>query len=228
MTITGWSTEADLRRVLGLDAGPVEIRPAKWVDLRFVRVPWNNATATLAIFTDVTTQIALRDAQRQLRDIGLVDPVTGLALGPVLVDHLRRSLALAVRDQRWVGVIWLQLRRFTRSTPDGQAIADEVLRQCAMRVSAAIRESDIAARLADDVLTALQAPAVAHIVAVRLLLELAPPVLAEGRERSVEAFAGIVTASDRSRAVEDLLDAARAAADRGLHTGEPTVVEHSG
>lgn len=84
------------------------------------------------------------------------------------------------------------------------------------RVQGAIRDSDLAAVLDENTiviaLTAMHAPGDARIVAVRLLLVLAPPVLVEGRERSIGVSSDAVSASDRSISVDELLGRARAAA----------------
>jgi diguanylate cyclase (GGDEF)-like protein len=145
-----------------------------------------------------------------------------------LQDHLTRALALAERDRRWTGVLWIGMRRFTRPTEDGRALADEVLRQTAQRLRTAIRESDLAARVENDAfavtLTAMTTPADARIVAVRVLLTLSSPVFVEGRDRSVRVTAGVVSACDRSIDPETLIVRARRAAVQGVELDEPLVV----
>ena len=230
-TITGFSTPADLATLLDRSAGLLEVRPAKWIELRHAEVIWEGERCRAAVFSDVTAQIALRESERRLRDIGLIDPVTGLATRAIFHDHLVRSLALAERDRRWTGVLWIGLRRFTRPTEDGRALADEVLRQTAQRLRTAIRDSDLAARLENDAfavtLTAMANPADARIVAVRVLLTLSSPVFVEGRDRSVRVTAGVVSASDRSIDPETLIVRARRAAVQGVELDEPLVVSAS-
>ena len=229
--IIGRSDGCAYQKLFDLPAGLVEIRPAKWVELRHVALQWRAAPVWAAIFSDVTAQIALRDAHRTLREVGLVDPLTGLATESVLRDHLGRSLALAARDERWVGVVWMALNRVIASGTEGKRIADEVLRQCAQRVQGAIRESDLAAVFDENTvvigLTAMHAPLDARIVAVRLLLALGPPVLVEGRERSVGVASGVVTASDRSISVDELLERARAAAAEAVGAEDPVHIDEA-
>ncbi len=227
-TITGFSTPAELGTLLDCPAGLLEVRPAKWIELRHSDVTWDGEACRAAVFTDVTAQIALRESERRLRDIGLVDPVTGLATLPIFHDHLTRSLALAERDRRWTGVLWFGMRRFTRPTDDGRALADEVLRQTAQRLRTAIRDSDLAARVENDAfavtLTAMTTPADARIVAVRVLLTLSSPVFVEGRDRSVRVTAGVVSACDHSIDPKTLIVRARRAAVQGVELDEPLVV----
>jgi diguanylate cyclase (GGDEF)-like protein len=230
-TISGWSGADEYQPLFDLPAGLVEIRPAKWVELRHVVLQWRAESVWAAIFTDVTAQLALREAHRLLRDVGLIDPLTGLASEPVLRDHLQRSLALAARDERWIGVVWLSLERITVSGVEGKRVSDEVLRQCARRVKGSIRESDLAALFDENTivvaLTAMRTPGDARIVAVRLLLDLGPPVLVEGRERSVGVSSGVVTASDRSISIDELLDRARTAAAEAVEAQDPVRVDQA-
>ena len=227
-TIAGSRSDTDLAKLGDLPTGLVELRPAKWIELRHATLQWLGAPCRAVIFSDVTAQIALRESNKRLRDVGLVDPLTGLATAPLLHDHLQRALALAARDERWVGVLWIALQRFTRPSADGRITADEVLRQSAQRLLTAIRASDLAARIGDDTfaiaLTSMRAPMDARVVAVRVLLRLAPPVLVEGRERSVRAHAGAVTVSDRSADPEALIERARDAATQAAERDEPVVV----
>jgi GGDEF domain-containing protein len=229
--ITGWLDAHEYQKLSRVAAGLVEIRPAKWIQLRFVPLQWHGHAVRAAIFSDVTAQMALREAHRTLREVGLVDPVTGLATEAVLRDHLSRSLSLASRDERWVGVLWLALHRVVVPGTEGRRIADEALRQCAQRVATALRGSDLAAVFDENTivvgLTSMHAPSDAEIVNVRVLLALGPPVLVEGRERSIGVASGVVTASDRSISVDELLDRARAAAAAAADTDDPVRIERT-
>jgi PAS domain S-box-containing protein/diguanylate cyclase (GGDEF)-like protein len=229
--ISGWSVGDEYAKLFEHPAGLVEIRSAKWVELRHLTLRWRADAVSAVVFSDVTAQLALREAQRTLREVGLIDPLTGLHVESVLRDHLSRSLVLATRDERWVGVVWLALDRFMLTRPEGQRVADEVLRQCAQRVKGAIRESDLAAVFDENTfviaLTAMQAPFDASSVAARVLLALGPPVLVDGRERSVRVTSGVITASDRSISVEELLVRARIAALDAADAEEPLRIDRA-
>jgi PAS domain S-box-containing protein/diguanylate cyclase (GGDEF)-like protein len=164
-----------------------------------------------------------------LDEVGLVDPRTRLATKAVLRDHLGRSLVLAARDERWVGVLWLSIERLTLVGIDGERVADEVLRQCALRVQSAIRKSDLASSFDANTivvaLTAMAAPFHASAVAARVLLTLARPLVVEGRERSVRASSGVITTSDRSISIDALLRRARAAAEEAVDSEAPLRID---
>lgn len=227
--ITGWtSSSADASSLRDRPAGLVEIRPGKWIESRHVSLIWDGSRADAVLFNDVTADRRLSETHQQLRDIGLIDPLTGLIGERLLRDHTRRSISLARRDGRSAGLIWLQLDRYVGTSPASTATADEVMRQCARKVEQAIRASDVAARPEPEalavMLTALSSSADLQVVAVRLLLVLATPCLVEGRERSVRAAIGGAISPLNGQDPEALIDAARGASRRGLLTGEQLVL----
>jgi diguanylate cyclase (GGDEF)-like protein/PAS domain S-box-containing protein len=230
-SISGWSAPDEFATLFDLPAGLCEIRSAKWIDLRHVVLRWRADAVRAAIFSDVTPAVALRDAQRTLLEVGLMDPLTGLATEVVLRDYLARSLTLAARDELWVGAVWLALDRFALSKPEDQRIVDEVLRQCAQRVKGAIGQKDLAAVFDENTLViglpAMRAPSDASIVAARVLQALGPPVLVDGRERSLRVSGGVVTASDRTISVDELLGRARVAAVEALVAEAPVHIDRA-
>ena len=221
VAITGWNQDEAAKRGFGtivqLPAGVHELRPGKWIELRSSKIPVGLETFTVVFFTDSTAQRRLRDAHDDLRDLGLVDPLTNLAGRALALLHVDRSIALAQRDKRSVGLLSVKLDRYQDpDEPSRRQVADEVLRQFAKRFSAYVRSSDMPARLGSDsflvVLTALSSPNDSSVVAVRLVLALAQPFGVEGRERSVQCSIGI---AEYPRDAEDglalLAEALRAA-----------------
>jgi diguanylate cyclase (GGDEF)-like protein len=227
--ITGWSTQAIAERNVGkfmqVPQALVEIRDGKWVEIRQSTLDAEGRTFTVVIFTDATSQVRLKDTREQLRALGLIDTATNLPGREVAMLHVEQAIAMAKRDKRSVGLLSLKLDRFRqlRDSPDGQATADEVVRQFAKRITAFVRASDVPARLADDsflvVLTALTSSNDAAVVAVRLLLVLAEPFDVVGHARTVHCSIGVAeTPRDAADAVT-LLGASLAAADRAQVLG---------
>src|SRR5207237_8435569 len=95
-----------------LPAGVHALRPGKWIELRSSRIPVGLETFTVVLFTDSTAQRRLRDAHDDLRDLGLVDPLTDLPGRALALLHLDRAIALAQRDRRSVGLLSAKLARF--------------------------------------------------------------------------------------------------------------------
>lgn len=211
--ITGWDEDAARSKdLLVKGAGMIEIREGKWVDLRRVAVATTNGELRLLLFNDATTQVALREAKRQLTEGGLVDRVTTLAGPQIATGHLERSVALAKRDARAVGVllVGIDVPKVAEEVP-----ADELMREVAKRVIASTRSSDLAARYSERelliVLTAMAQPADAAIVAVRLLLRLSQPYVLQGRERSATVSLGAASYPTDGESAEEVLGSARGA-----------------
>jgi len=230
--ITGWQRSSDEAVALrSRPAGLAEIRPGKWVEIRRVTLIWEGQPAEAIIFNDVTAERRLAEVHQQFRDVGLMDPLTGLIGHQLLLDHARRAIALAERDGRPAGVIWMDLDRFVGTGSAPNPVADAVMRQCSRKVEQSIRASDVAARPEPEslavMLTALRSAADLQIIAVRLLLTLSVPSLVEGRERSVSVTIGGAVFPGDGATAEDLVNAARRAASHGVLTGAPFVLASS-
>ena len=201
----------------------LEIRDGKWVDLRRSSIGLDAGALRILLLTDASAQYALTEARRQLTEDGLMDPVTQLAGPEMLNDHLARSITLARRDERSVGVIALgvDIPRVAEHVP-----MDELMRQLGKRVLAATRGSDLAARTSERdlavVLTAMVRPGDAAVVSVRMLLSLSQPYVLAGLERSVTVSVGLASFPMDGDNAEAVLAAAsqamaRARADGGGH-----------
>lgn len=226
--ITGWSLAQAAERSIGdLVKAPgslIEIRDGKWVELRYSRVKANDQIFLILMFTDSTSLVSLRSTRQQLRSLGLIDEATSLPGRDLALVQLDQAIALARRDKRSVGVLSLKLDGFRqlRETADGE-VADEVVRQFAMRITAFVRGSDVPARMSNDsflvVLTALTSSNDAAIVAVRLLLVLAEPFDVIGKARSLHCSIGVAEFPRDADDATSLLGAALAAADRAQLMG---------
>lgn len=227
--ITGWSTQAIAERNVGkfmqIPQALVEIRDGKWVEIRQYKLDADSRTFTVVIFTDATSQVRLKNTRDQLRALGLIDTATNLPGREVAMLHVEQAIAMAKRDKRSVGLLSLKLDRFrqVREGADGNAAADEVVRQFAKRITAFVRASDVPARLADDsflvVLTALTTSNDAAVVAVRLLLVLAEPFDVVGHARTVHCSIGVAESPRDAADAVSLLGASLAAADRAQLLG---------
>jgi diguanylate cyclase (GGDEF)-like protein len=225
--ITGWSRAEAAEQNLGeLVKSPeplIEIRDGMWIELRYSRVESDGRSFLILMFTDSTLLMSLRSTRQQLRSLGLIDEVTGLAGRDLALVQLDQAIALARRDKRSVGVLSLKLDRFRQLRETEGAAADEVIRQFAQRITAFVRGSDMPARLANDsflvVLTALTSSNDAAIVAVRLLLVLAEPFDVVGKARSIHCSIGVAEFPRDADDATTLLGAALAAADRAQLMG---------
>jgi diguanylate cyclase (GGDEF)-like protein len=219
--ITGWSQEAAAKQdLLAKGAGMLEIREGKWVDLRRTAVGTPTGELRFVLFADANAEVALTSARAQLTEGGLIDRDTKLAGPQLALGHLERSVALARRDNRAVGVLSVGI-----DIPDvGETVTWlELMQQLGKRVIGATRTSDLAARLADDellvVLTAMADPHDVSIVAVRMLLQLSKQYVLAGRERSVTISLGVASFPPNGDSSTAVLNAAREAMARARSQG---------
>jgi diguanylate cyclase (GGDEF)-like protein len=221
-TITGWSAEAAARyRLAAIHEGPLELPSGKWVDVRRLEFDEAGTRRTAILFTDTSAQIELRETRSVLERVKLIDPITRLPARELALEHLRRAIALAMRDRRSVGVVALE----GLATSSGDAATNaELLRQAARRVVMSVRASDLVARGGADgltvVLSAMQAAEDVDVVAVRLLLALAQPFALPGITTARLAIrVGCATFPIDGNSPEGLFEAADARCERARRDG---------
>ncbi len=153
------------------------------------------AMGLCAVFVLSRFTIAVREqerAQHQLAFQARHDPLTGLANRATLGEKLRRAPAAPDAP---VAVLYLDLDGFKQvNDQHGHEAGDAVLLAVAERLSAAVRESDLVARLDGDefVLLCPGLPAEDAIgLAERVLTDIARPIPFRSRLLSVGASVGI-------------------------------------
>ena len=115
---------------------------------------WNRALRRAVAQRTDALQKELAERQRletRLRTLAEHDPLTGLTNRAALTEALRRSLALAARQNWSVAVVFIDLDKFKAINDSmGHAAGDELLRQIASRLQGCLRESDLLGRLGGD------------------------------------------------------------------------------
>ena len=151
------------------------------------------------------------------------DALTGLPNRALFLDRLGEVLATTAPDQH-VGVLFCDLDRF-KSVNDslGHAAGDELLRQVAARLRAAIRPGDLVGRLSGDefavLLPALARPEDADRVVDRVLGCFDEPFRLEGTEVAVGTSVGVAVHVDGWDDADAMLRAADADMYRHKHAG---------
>lgn len=214
--ITGWTRAEAASRDLGaIPAGLSELREGTWVDARRFAFHLGRDAHTALLLADRTAQIELTQTKSKLQDVGLIDPTTGLPGRSLALDHLGRSLALAGRDSRAVGVLAVGVR--PSAGAGSAAIVDAALaREIARRLTISTRSSDYIAHSATwDFVVVLTAMSLAAdsvmVVAARLLLALAQPFAVAGPERTISTAIGISRGPEPGVTAATLLDRAERA-----------------
>lgn len=110
------------------------------------------ASELLATLARQSAQVLQRlQLQNQLRHLALHDQLTGLANRKLLQNRLEQVLSAAVRHDRPVALIYLDLDGFKSINDEwGHPVGDEVLKQVSDRLRVAVRASDTIARVGGD------------------------------------------------------------------------------
>ncbi len=145
------------------------------------------------IARDVT---ARKSAEDRLAHLAYHDVLTGLPNRALFCDRLGLSMVQARRAGSRVAVMFVDLDRFKLANDTfGHLKGDDLLRQVAARLQRGLRETDTLARLGGDefivLLTGLNVPEDAGIVAHKLVSDMAAPFLIDGAEVFLTASIGI-------------------------------------
>ncbi|MFQ5680419.1 MAG: putative bifunctional diguanylate cyclase/phosphodiesterase, partial [Gemmatimonadota bacterium] len=173
------------------------------------------------------TLIGITDRKRleaDLEHLAYHDALTGLANRRLLEERARKTLALAGREGRRAGLVFIDLARFKRINDTlGHAVGDSVLAETANRLRAVARESDTVARMGGDEFAVLLAEVDgvegARVVAERLWKALQEPLHLAGRTLHADARLGVALYPDHASDYEALLSAADRAMYRTMTEG---------
>lgn len=150
-------------------------------------------------------------AEQTIRQLGLRDPLTGLANRRYLQENETQLIAGAKRSRTRMAVLAIDLDDF-KAVNDryGHAAGDEVLVTSAQRMKQLLREVDVIARLGGDefviVLNQVNDAEAAREVAGRVVDSLSQPIaFAGGGTAHIGASVGIAMSGDGGENLNDLL-----------------------
>ncbi len=175
----------------------------------------------------------LGDAQRQLEQLALYDPLTGLANRTLLADRIGQAMGRADRGDGPPAVLVLDLDGFKAVNDSfGHAVGDELLVAVAERLGGVSRDTDTVARLGGDEFALVIVNATPeHVleVAERVLAALGAPVQAGGQSCWVSASIGVrfatrgQTADILLRDADTAMYVAKARGRAGIEVYEPAM-----
>ncbi len=179
------------------------------VEINLSPLRTEHGTLVSAGIRDLTERM---EAQAALTHNALHDPLTGLPNRSLLLDRIEVALARSARIGKNVAVLFLDLDRFKLINDSrGHAVGDEVLREVAERLRAAVRPSDTVGRLGGDEFVVVCEDAVAvweaTILGERLIRTLEEAFQVEGGEVFVTVSIGIAIAIESASADDLLRDA---------------------
>lgn len=140
-------------------------------------------------------------AERQVRHMAFHDILTGLPNRALLMDRLRRGIARAARQRKMLSMVFIDLDHFKWINDTlGHSAGDDVLKQTALRLREAVRESDTVARLGGDefvlLLENLQSSQDVAMIAQKVLDAIQRPLTVNGRIVHVGGSLGIAVYPD--------------------------------
>jgi len=170
---------------------------------------------------------ALRQSEEQIRFRANYDLLTELPNRANFIEHLGESITRDKRSRGLTALLFIDLDRFkTINDTLGHDYGDELIRQVAIRIRQAIRESDIVSRLGGDEFTVLlndvNDEIHASIIAKNILARLAQPYVLQGHEVYTSASIGITISPtdgvDANTLLKNADMAMYEAKDRGRNT----------
>jgi len=162
---------------------------------------------------------------KQILRLAQYDPLTGLANRRLLADYLKRIIALSQRRERRFALYFLDLDGFKPVNDQwGHEAGDWVLAMLGKRFSAALRDSDLVARVGGDEFVVLaqevdQRKAV-EAIAEKLILAVTEPLVWQGHTIHISVSIGIALYPDNAVDADGLLNQADEAMYRVKRAGK--------
>ena len=167
----------------------------------------------LVALADIDERKRLQDDMRRR---AMHDPLTGLPNRAMFMESLERAAHKARRRFARFSVLFIDLDHFKEVNDTmGHPAGDALLQEVARRLIAAVRSSDMVARLAGDEFVVLVeehgGPEEVMIVAQKALVALRAPIVIDWREASVSASIGIASFPEDGADIPELVRNADAA-----------------
>lgn len=166
----------------------------------------------------------LKQANEQMKQLALYDPLTGLANRRLFVDRLEQSIKATRRDRKQLALMFLDLDQFKRINDTlGHDAGDLLLKTIAQRLRLCVRDKDTVARLGGDeftvLLTDIEDTLAATHVANQILGVLKEPVMLGQHEVIVSTSIGITISPEDGVNADTLMKNADLALYRAKERG---------
>src|SRR5207248_994869 len=167
-------------------------------------------TGAVIVFHDVS---AARQMSLQLSHLAQHDFLTDLPNRMLITDRLQQAISRARRQGRQVAALFMDLDRFKHVNDSlGHLVGDQLLKEVALRLTAAVRESDTVGRQGGDefvvVLAELEGTGSVRATAAKLRAALTVPYQIGPHNLRVLASIGISIYPDDAGDAETLLSRA--------------------
>ncbi len=172
--------------------------------------------------------ISASDHESELFQRAHFDTLTGLPNRQLCFDRLHQAIAQARREEHKLALLFIDVDRFKNINDSlGHTLGDELLKEIAFRLSAAIRETDTVARLGGDEYVVIL-PHIEGIFEVEAIVDkifglVSRPFYLNGQEISVSASIGITIFPDDATDADMLLQKADTAMYAAKDTGRARI-----
>ncbi|RUP25156.1 MAG: EAL domain-containing protein [Curvibacter sp.] len=212
---------------------PHHVRPVRLSALISLEVVMLAVGASIALIArdlrhalhDAYQQAAsAREARRQMEALAFLDPLTGLPNRAAMAQHFEREAARASRDQRRLGVFFLDLDNFkTVNDSLGHPAGDALLRQVAEALLSVVRKGDVVSRIGGDefmvLVPDLQSDLDVPALADKLVKRLTQPFHVDGASVTATCSLGIALYPDDGHDFAELVKRADTAMYHAKNAG---------
>jgi diguanylate cyclase (GGDEF)-like protein/PAS domain S-box-containing protein len=196
----------------------------RWLETHAVPLPdeLGGPPLMLSITRDITER---KHTEKRLRQLAHFDSLTDLPNRVQFIERLEQSMADADRNERLLGVVFLDLDRFKYINDSlGHEKGDILLREVAMRLNRVVRRGDTVARLSGDEFALVLAD-MGHVddaihVAQKILDVFHQPFRVAGHDLFVTASLGVTLYPFDDRGAHELLRNADVAMYRAKESGK--------
>ena len=184
-----------------------------WLLLSAQPIRYGGVVCLLVALADIDERKRLQDDMRRK---AMHDPLTGLPNRAMFMESLERAVHKARRRVGRFSVLFIDLDRFKEVNDTmGHHAGDLLLQEVGRRLEAAVRQSDLVARLSGDEFVVLVeehgGPEEVMIVAQKVLSALQAPIVIDWREANVSGSIGIASFPEDGADVPQLVKNADAA-----------------
>ncbi len=178
-----------------------------WLLLSAQPMRYAGVVCLLVALADIDERKRLQDDMRRR---AMHDPLTGLPNRAMFMESLERAAPKARRRFARFSVLFIDLDHFKEVNDTmGHSAGDALLQEVGRRLTAAVRSSDMVARLAGDEFVVLVeehgGPEEVMIVAQKALVALQAPIVIDWREAKVSASIGIASFPEDGADIPELV-----------------------
>nr|WP_320049452.1 EAL domain-containing protein [uncultured Desulfuromonas sp.] len=196
-----------------------------WVSVSSFENHAGAVSGFIAIFHDLRK---IKEQEEQIRHQALHDPLTGLPNRMLMADRLSIAIAQAKRNNRKVGVLFLDLDNFKKINDSlGHSVGDDLLIAMAGQLQNTFRDDDTVCRLGGEefivILGNITAVTSIYDLAERLLQRLSIPLQLQRHSLQISTSIGIAIYPDNGTSVNELLKNADMAMYAAKEKGKNTI-----